>query len=587
MVAHDKTNDDEYRDYMKSQSLHNKPNTTNTIESTASTDSTATNSKPHPNSQYDISLSFEYLKNLTEKPLLYARNNVSNVPESSIFDIFTPMVDGIVDAIAKAFNFEEIKKPVDKLQYIAYDEHGILIPIRDSMKFHIIPDAGVQTTEIVQDKAPQNILQSNVVSRPENIITVIPTKKFDTPTSEPSPRLSVGTSSSQAQDFISQSMHQIVTTWSRLLPKMIELTETSQSHPALQSHLTIETRTLPQTLPQTQLQQQQHQVNQQLLSHPNSNNVDTNLTLQQMEQQTEQQIVLLDSTTSDKYTPILPIIQNTQHSNRIARQLPIPDLNSCLDTSLKKTTEDVRELLREPTIVGFATYSTYNSPKFHPSPPISSATSNLEVRNDKDDANDRDAKISTSVLSLSSHPHPKSESKTENQTQVRTRTKYKEVYPLYLNVFGITSTLRGLGLGHILLSSVFSSMIKQDTDSFQGVTLDVDVSNTPAIHTYKSAGFGIRECKKNYYFFNEKCHDAYNMFIDFTNRDVSVLTQHHQAQTDEKKYGSEDGNEGGVEDGIKDVPPQPPMTTTKMCKDDFKLNDSKNNSNNSNYCLIM
>lgn len=72
----------------------------------------------------------------------------------------------------------------------------------------------------------------------------------------------------------------------------------------------------------------------------------------------------------------------------------------------------------------------------------------------------------------------------------------------------VNKALRNKGIGNVLMLDSINRMKEQGVIS---ITLEVRVSNTPAINLYKKHGFEIVHTKKNYY---QDGEDAYLMLLN-------------------------------------------------------------------------
>ena len=66
-----------------------------------------------------------------------------------------------------------------------------------------------------------------------------------------------------------------------------------------------------------------------------------------------------------------------------------------------------------------------------------------------------------------------------------------------------------LGIGHLLLNQAFDYSRKFD---FKKMSLEVDVTNKPALALYDAFGFKVKTVHEKYYFRNH--HDALEMMVD-------------------------------------------------------------------------
>jgi [ribosomal protein S18]-alanine N-acetyltransferase len=80
----------------------------------------------------------------------------------------------------------------------------------------------------------------------------------------------------------------------------------------------------------------------------------------------------------------------------------------------------------------------------------------------------------------------------------------------HITNIAVLPTCRKCGIGAMLVSSLINKA--QQNESF-GITLEVRVSNKPAILTYQKFGFAIEGLRKNYYQDNNE--DAYIMWLNF------------------------------------------------------------------------
>ncbi len=77
----------------------------------------------------------------------------------------------------------------------------------------------------------------------------------------------------------------------------------------------------------------------------------------------------------------------------------------------------------------------------------------------------------------------------------------------YVNNVVISEEVRGMGLGRKLMEAVIESGHKRGINDF---TLEVRVSNDPAVNLYKSLGFESAGIRKNFY--EKPTEDAYVMW---------------------------------------------------------------------------
>ncbi|WP_245865725.1 ribosomal protein S18-alanine N-acetyltransferase [Companilactobacillus nuruki] len=68
---------------------------------------------------------------------------------------------------------------------------------------------------------------------------------------------------------------------------------------------------------------------------------------------------------------------------------------------------------------------------------------------------------------------------------------------------------QNMGIGHLLLNQVFDYCRKRN---YQKMSLEVDVTNDPALALYDAFGFKVKTVHKKYYFRNH--HDALEMMVD-------------------------------------------------------------------------
>ncbi|SRR5699024_8462493 len=68
---------------------------------------------------------------------------------------------------------------------------------------------------------------------------------------------------------------------------------------------------------------------------------------------------------------------------------------------------------------------------------------------------------------------------------------------------------QNMGIGHLLLNQAFSYCRKRN---FEKMSLEVDVTNKPALALYDAFGFKTKTVHKKYYFRNH--HDALEMMVD-------------------------------------------------------------------------
>lgn len=73
----------------------------------------------------------------------------------------------------------------------------------------------------------------------------------------------------------------------------------------------------------------------------------------------------------------------------------------------------------------------------------------------------------------------------------------------------VNADFHNLGIGHLLMNQVFKYC---KAHNFTKLSLEVDVTNDPAIALYEAFGFKVRTVHQKYYFRNH--HDALEMMVD-------------------------------------------------------------------------
>lgn len=68
---------------------------------------------------------------------------------------------------------------------------------------------------------------------------------------------------------------------------------------------------------------------------------------------------------------------------------------------------------------------------------------------------------------------------------------------------------QNMGIGHLLLNQAFDYSREHN---FEKMSLEVDVTNEPALALYEAFGFKVKTVHKKYYFRNH--HDALEMMVD-------------------------------------------------------------------------
>lgn len=79
----------------------------------------------------------------------------------------------------------------------------------------------------------------------------------------------------------------------------------------------------------------------------------------------------------------------------------------------------------------------------------------------------------------------------------------------HITNLAVHADYQDMGIGHLLLNQAFDYSRKHE---FEKMSLEVDVTNKPALALYEAFGFKVKTVHKKYYFRNH--HDALEMVVD-------------------------------------------------------------------------